>query len=196
MYMAPELIVGRWFDGRSDLFSFGLVLLEMLTGRHPCAGQNPMDAARRMMQGQIPRPPRTGSPIRDGLADVAMRCLMPQAEKRFPDAGAVRDALSRSIGTRSRLGMRRALSEQARKLSSFHHEHSTQIVAVPILEPEAPSVSEERVAPRALQTGDFEVITIPGGPVASRPARRRWIRELAVALGDEIAMIWRRLLGR
>lgn len=129
MYMAPELVVGRWFDGRADLFSFGLVLYEMLTGRHPCDGQSPLDASRRMMQGQIVRPPKTGMPMRDGLAEIAMRCLAPQAEKRFADAAALRAALARTIGPRSRLGMRRALSEQVRRLAEHRSENSTQMIA-------------------------------------------------------------------
>jgi len=189
MYMAPELIVGRWFDGRADLFSFGILLLELLTGRHPCAGQQPMDAARRMMQGQIPRPPKTGSPLRDGLAAIAMRCLEPQAEKRFVDAADLHAALMKVVGARSRLGMRRALSEAIRKLADHRSERSTQVLAVPVLETEPPR-------PKALQSGNFEVITMPQEPVPAPPVVRGWWAELWAAVRDELAMIGRRLLGR
>jgi len=53
-YMSPEQLRGQAVDSRSDVFSFGLVLYEMLTGRHPFASESPLATAEAILGGPAP----------------------------------------------------------------------------------------------------------------------------------------------
>lgn len=93
-YMSPEQAKGeREIDGRSDIYSLGVIGYQMLTGRVPFAAGNPMALLLKHV-GERPRPiaelrPDAPKPIRDAVE----RSLMKEAEDRWPTAGALRDAL-------------------------------------------------------------------------------------------------------
>jgi serine/threonine protein kinase len=91
-YVAPELLARRPFDGRADLYSFGVVLFEMLSGALP----------RRPGQDSLSvRPGSLNSSIPTEVERVAMRCLEPLPERRFASAEACAEALERWLGTRA-----------------------------------------------------------------------------------------------
>ena len=104
-YMSPEQARGRPADKRSDLWSFGCVLYEMLAGRRPFEGATASDAMVAIL-GKEPdwrRLPRaTPEPIRRLLA----RCLEKDVERRLRDAGEARvqieEVLAEARGRRSR----------------------------------------------------------------------------------------------
>jgi serine/threonine-protein kinase len=91
-YMSPEQAMGREIDGRSDIFSLGAVLYEMLTGRYAFDGDNLPAILYRV----INEAPVAASSLRPrlpaGLADVLMRMLDKNPLAR-PDARALVDAL-------------------------------------------------------------------------------------------------------
>jgi eukaryotic-like serine/threonine-protein kinase len=60
-YMSPEQVVGRDVDGRSDIFSLGVVLYEMLTGKSPFSGDNISTIMYRILN-EMPAAPRTLKP--------------------------------------------------------------------------------------------------------------------------------------
>jgi dipeptidyl aminopeptidase/acylaminoacyl peptidase len=101
-YMAPEQLQGRPVDVRSDIFSYGAVLYEMLAGRRAFRGENPAET----MDAILKRDPTELSQIRPevtpGLERIVARCLEKRPEERFQSARDVAfafEALSAGSGT-------------------------------------------------------------------------------------------------
>jgi serine/threonine protein kinase len=92
-YMAPERILQMPVDPRSDLFSLGVVIYEMATGRLPFAGASPSETVANVLD-RDPVPIRTLSPDRPaGLAAITQRLLAKGADERYQSASELGDAL-------------------------------------------------------------------------------------------------------
>jgi serine/threonine protein kinase len=82
-YMSPEQVKGRPVDGRSDIFSLGVLLYEILTGEKPFPGQSITTVIYKIVNEE-PIPPRTLDPsIHQGLSDIVMRALAKEPEVRY-----------------------------------------------------------------------------------------------------------------
>jgi len=82
-YMSPEQVKGRAVDGRSDIFSLGVMLYEMVTGEKPFPGQNITTVIYKIVN-EAPVPPRQIDPsIHPGISAVVMRALEKEAEQRY-----------------------------------------------------------------------------------------------------------------
>jgi eukaryotic-like serine/threonine-protein kinase len=90
-YMAPERVLGGEGDARSDIFSLGVVLFEMLAGRRPFAGPSP--AAVFMAAVTEDPPPLAGRHVPAALRAVVAHCLEKRPEERFQSARDVALAL-------------------------------------------------------------------------------------------------------
>jgi serine/threonine protein kinase/Tfp pilus assembly protein PilF len=92
-YMSPEQIAGRTLDHRTDIFSLGIILYEMASGRRPFEGASSAELASAILRDT----PRPLSEIRGGLAAelgrLIQRCLEKEPRNRFSSARDVRDAL-------------------------------------------------------------------------------------------------------
>jgi len=95
-YMSPEQILGDEVDCRSDLFAFGIILHEMLTGRHPWLRPTPMATMYAIVHDEPPVIDR--SVVGPQLASVVETLLRKQPGERYPDAGAVLHALAAPSG--------------------------------------------------------------------------------------------------
>jgi len=85
-YMSPEQAAGQPTDARSDVFSFGAMLYEMLTGRRPFDGTNDVSLLAAILRDP-PVPPRQLRPDLDpGLEKVLNRCLEKSPDARYPSA--------------------------------------------------------------------------------------------------------------
>jgi len=82
-YMSPEQVKGRPVDGRSDIFSLGVLLYEVLTGEKPFPGQSITTVIYKIVNEE-PIPPRQLNPsIHPGLSDIVMRALAKDPEARY-----------------------------------------------------------------------------------------------------------------
>ena len=82
-YMSPEQVKGRAVDGRSDIFSLGVMLYEMVTGEKPFPGQNITTVIYKIVN-EDPVPPRQIDPsIHPGISAVVMRALEKEPEQRY-----------------------------------------------------------------------------------------------------------------
>jgi eukaryotic-like serine/threonine-protein kinase len=82
-YMSPEQVKGRPVDGRSDIFSLGVMLYEMLTGEKPFPGQSITTVIYKIVNEE-PIPPRQINPsIHPGLNDIVLRALAKDPEVRY-----------------------------------------------------------------------------------------------------------------
>ena len=82
-YMSPEQVKGRAVDGRSDIFSLGVMLYEMVTGEKPFPGQNITTVIYKIVNEE-PVPPRQLNPsVHPGISRVVMRALEKDPETRY-----------------------------------------------------------------------------------------------------------------
>jgi serine/threonine-protein kinase len=96
-HMAPEIVEGREADARSDLFSLGTILYWLSTGKLPFAAANPTAILRRVLEADF-EDPRTVEPrVADGLAELIVRLLQVEPERRPGSAAEVREALDRIL---------------------------------------------------------------------------------------------------
>ncbi len=99
-YMSPEQSQGLAVDGRSDVFSFGVVLYEMLAGRRPFTGSTPVEVTARILEGSPPPLEAARPDVPPALAALVAACLAKDRARR-PLAGEVRARLSEIQQTRS-----------------------------------------------------------------------------------------------
>ncbi len=93
-YMSPEQLRGQAADERSDVFSLGLVLYEMLTGSLPFAGETSAERIASVLR-DAPRPlPELRPEVPAPVVRLVERCLQKDPTKRFPSAAALRDELT------------------------------------------------------------------------------------------------------
>lgn len=85
-YISPEQARGSHVDCRTDIYSAGVVLYEMLTGRLPFEGDTPMGVAIQHIQS-IPVPPRSLNPdVPQALEDITMKAMAPDLNQRYGSA--------------------------------------------------------------------------------------------------------------
>jgi eukaryotic-like serine/threonine-protein kinase len=100
-YMSPEQASGEKLDARSDLFSLGIVLYELLTGGSPFKSATMTSSFFERLTERV-RPPIELVPgIPKPLSDIAVRCLEIDKEKRYQSAGEVLEDLQAWLGPRS-----------------------------------------------------------------------------------------------
>jgi eukaryotic-like serine/threonine-protein kinase len=105
LYMSPEQAMAHPVDGRSDLFSLGAVLYEMLTGRQAFAGESVTKILFQIMS-RDPEPPSVLDPgLPPAIDDVLARCLAKDAAVRYPDGGTLAADLADLLAEKPPRGM-------------------------------------------------------------------------------------------
>jgi serine/threonine-protein kinase len=102
LYMSPEQLLGERADSRSDLFSLGILMYEMLTGRVPFAeGEDEAGGSlvRRMQGNRYPRLRRLAPDTPRALARLVTKCLRSKPGKRPLSSTALRESLERVVGS-------------------------------------------------------------------------------------------------
>ncbi len=143
-YMSPEQVIELPLDGRSDVFSVGVVLAELLTGRRLFAAPNELDVLLMVRDAKLARLDKYGGDIEPGLNGLVRKALKKSVDERWASAAAFRDAIGEWLFEhRHRMtpkyvaeivaDLREAVSARRRQA----HENEQVITAV-IEEPPAP----------------------------------------------------------
>jgi len=97
-YLSPEQAEGKPVDPRSDIYSLGVVLYELLTGHPPFSGSSPVAVAyKHVMEEPVP-PSAVRSGVPPALEAIAMRALAKDPSRRYPSADLMRADLEAAAG--------------------------------------------------------------------------------------------------
>jgi len=96
-YLSPEQVKGEGATPASDVFALGIVIYEVITGRLPFSASSSSAVMFRVVDGRYEDAATLVPGLDPGLAQVLRRCLETDPARRFPDGGAVREALRRAL---------------------------------------------------------------------------------------------------
>ncbi|NTV90753.1 MAG: Stk1 family PASTA domain-containing Ser/Thr kinase, partial [Clostridiales bacterium] len=85
-YFSPEQARGSYTDEKSDLYSLGITIYEMITGKVPFDGESPVAVALKHIQNEAVRPGDLVGDIPDGISDIVMKAIMKDKELRYQNA--------------------------------------------------------------------------------------------------------------
>ena len=131
-YMSPEQVEVKDVDQRSDIYSLGVILYEMVTGRLPFEGETSIAVAMKHKSEAPQDPGKVNTQIPDELSRVILRCLEKDKEKRYQSAGEVRaelDAIEKGMPTTERVVPKRKPTTSKEITVTF----STKKLLVPAL---------------------------------------------------------------
>ncbi|MFI1014610.1 protein kinase [Streptomyces sp. NPDC020965] len=94
-YLSPEQALGRGVDARSDLYSVGIMLFQLFTGRLPFDADSPLAIAYAHVQEEPVAPSTVNRSVTPAMDALVARALKKNPNERFPNAAAMRDACAR-----------------------------------------------------------------------------------------------------
>ncbi|MFG2587739.1 protein kinase [Streptomyces sp. NPDC048438] len=96
-YLSPEQALGRGVDARSDLYSVGIMLFQLLTGRIPFDADSPLAIAYAHVQEEPVAPSSINRSITPAMDALVARALKKNPNERFPNAAAMQDEIARVL---------------------------------------------------------------------------------------------------
>ncbi len=103
LYLAPEVLSGAMCDARADVYSFGCILYELLTGKPPFTGQSKFELLKLKMEGHVDPPSHHATGIPDWLDRLTVRMLARHARDRIAYLDDVRSTFLRHGAVASQL---------------------------------------------------------------------------------------------
>jgi eukaryotic-like serine/threonine-protein kinase len=163
-YMSPEQVKGESVDARSDLYSVGLSLYEIVTGRLPFRGDSGYSLMVAQLQ-QAPEPPIVLRPdLPKPLNDIILMVLAKEPEKRFQSATAFRNALKSAL-PQSVAGGVGAGRSGVPSATTIFMDPTAPAAATP---PTAPSYQPTQPAAVAAATAASQIAPPPAAPKSHR----------------------------
>jgi len=187
-YMSPEQVAGGVVDGRSDLFSLGVVLFELLTGQRPFPGHTLTEVAYKIVH----EPPRIPSQVRPGLPPafnpIVLKLLEKDPDRRYSRGSDVARALE---------ALRRVLAGVTGDVAQFTPPARQPAAAEPGAVGAAPTATRATsVIPTAPVPGPSEGEQEARGSVWRLPIEWRWVAVLLAAVIVPPALLMAMLAGR
>lgn len=97
-YMSPEQAAGKELDNRSDVYSLGVIVYEMLTGESPFTGTTPFQTLQKLMHKPPPPFAAYNAPVPANIEQIVFRALAKDPDKRFSSAGEFARAMLETAG--------------------------------------------------------------------------------------------------
>jgi len=93
-YISPEQIQGRAVDGRTDLYSLGIIMYEMMAGHPPYRAEDPMALVFMHVEGDARRLDEVNPVVPKEVADIVHKCILPEPDDRYQSMAELAQALS------------------------------------------------------------------------------------------------------
>ncbi|MFG2599456.1 protein kinase [Streptomyces sp. NPDC048462] len=103
-YLSPEQALGRGVDARSDLYSVGIMLFQLLTGRIPFDADSPLAIAYAHVQEEPVAPSTINRSVTPAMDALVARALKKNPNERFPSAAAMQDEITRVLSAGGQTG--------------------------------------------------------------------------------------------
>ncbi|MFD7918007.1 protein kinase [Streptomyces sp. NPDC059740] len=139
-YLSPEQALGRGVDARSDLYSVGIMLFELVTGQLPFDADSPLAIAYAHVQEEPPVPSSINRSLPAGVDALIARTLKKNPSERFPTAEAMREECLRLAGSGQTGGTPLIISEGPRARTSGASVASTVFPTASPTTPPPPTV--------------------------------------------------------
>ncbi len=192
-YMSPEQIKGAEPDPRSDLYSFGVTLYEMVTGIRPFQGDTNYAVIAAHLMETPPAPNKAAAWVPAPLSDIIMRAIAKDPEERFQSAQEFRTALSNLGATASDQAVTTVLSTQPFSAPATadaaavagvtavalpeHQQSSAEPVAVPL-------AATVQTQPLVQSAPTNQLAAGLGVPASLPPQKSRSLRWLYMSIGS------------
>ena len=129
-YFSPEQAKGEGLDLRSDLYSLGVVLYELLTGRAPFIGESALATAYKQVNENPPSIRSLVADVPTPLEAIVAKCMTKNAEMRYASADQLRDDLRRFVSGEPTLAMDEVRARQGKPpLAATDLEQATTVMA-------------------------------------------------------------------
>lgn len=179
-YFSPEQANGSQGDERSDIYSLGVVLFEMLTGRVPFAATTPVDVARAHLDEVAPAPSSLNSKVPGRVDMVVERALSKSPADRFTSAAAFAHDIESAFADITGSSMEQAHVEAELTVAPM----IPQPALTPSAAHQATDDFDAMFAPRAAYSGgeSWSVEEMSGLGARNTPQRRRVVGGIAISL--------------
>lgn len=192
-YLAPEQVQRGIADAKSDIYSLGIVLFEMLTGKKPYEGDSPIQIAYRHVHDRVPAPSTLVPAITKDLDLLVLRATAPDPGLRYQNVGEFQESIRKSLllldPDEQQLSLPLGIPEELRRASKYSSKEPRKNVRK--VSPESERKSAERKTemtnPKVSNTAEIR-------RRSSKRVRRN--RFIAVAIAALIGIAgWYQLFG-
>lgn len=181
-YLSPEQARGETVDARSDLYSTGCLLFELLTGRPPFTGDSPVAVAYQHVREAAPVPSSFASDVPDTLDRITLKALAKERDARYSSAAEFRADLEAAV--RGGVVTAPAVGAAAAAVVAASAAESTQLMAPPV----APT---QTIPPATPWQSTGTLATMPDDDLEESRSSKVWLWVLiAIALLAVGGILW------